>query len=638
MDSIRLDYPSCVLALGLALNSIADASVPTPCQYDDQIPNLDCGSQQGTGNFDYSVSLTPYDLIVNYNSRQKPLLWRTGHKFSLAIEAVYAPAESPRMIYFGDGSQIPLKAKGSGFVPADERVAQFSIESLGNGHRMLTQDGTELSFSPCSPSVAESSTFYWLSEIKERNGRSVQITRSAQDQCRITKIVRDGLTTTTTNIGYSYLAGDQRRTDPATMTVTGLPNATVRLSFETFTSTSGSVLRTLLRKIELPNVNGVKREWVFQYVQQFGTSLLALIKRPDAQTIAIEYAEGATGEPGIVASVREDGFQTVFTYTQQKVQTQEGDNKIVEDFSSGRLIRTEINGIRTDLQRDASGRVTRISNHIGQNSDFTYVDASSRLLKSIASPVHQTTFDYDYAGPFPRLKKKTVKNLASSAAGSTVITNYFWATDFDLDYIDVNGWVRYDFNFSPTTGNLGGLFVCDGGGSNCTSDFSNAAYGPKGELLSYQNSLGEVISYSYSSDGSQVVTSLPDGRTIRANYNALGLPVFVGTDGGSSVAYGYDPIGRLLSISSESNGAFPSNELKISRVESQDGRTQSVEMRHLNDQRWIRSNETEFGPIISQGPSRMTEKFIGSSVDRLDSARGGNRPLFQDQTLPSAPR
>jgi RHS repeat-associated protein len=206
---------------------------------------------------------------------------------------------------------------------------------------------------------------------------------------------------------------------------------------------------------------------------------------PGGQRVTIEYDR----ENQPVCYQDEEGYQTRLRYNGTGMVTEcltADGGRVAYHYDSEDQLTTVVNalGQRWQLRRDALGRVTEEVDYWGQVTRYQW-DSAQRLLRRTDPLGRSLDYGYDRAG---RQKEKR--------SGDRLLTQY-----------------RYDLS--------GRMTGCDNGWCQ--------------------------LAWRYDAAG-RIVTEEQDGFVVRHHYNCAGLPILRESDAGHRVAFGWNDIGQLSSI------------------------------------------------------------------------------------------
>jgi RHS repeat-associated protein len=220
------------------------------------------------------------------------------------------------------------------------------------------------------------------------------------------------------------------------------------------------------------------------------------------------------------------------------------------DANGEQLTSTDSNGHRTTLAYDALGRVTQTTAPDGGVTTNAY-DASGSLVSRTDANGHATTFAYDADG-----RRTTTTN----ALGHTWTVVYDAAGD-KISSTNPNGDTRtyvYDGAGELTSDSARGTYTYDQAGNPLTAGGETFVYDAANRRTTYSEDPGgsgassatEGVTYTLDAAGNITRRAYADGRSVDYSYDADGrlLSVSSATDGtGPQARYVYDAAGRLVS-------------------------------------------------------------------------------------------
>ena len=210
----------------------------------------------------------------------------------------------------------------------------------------------------------------------------------------------------------------------------------------------------------------------------------------------------------------------------------------------GRLLETvtDANTHATGFAYDVIGRLTAVTNALSLTKSFTY-DAKGNLLTVVDQNGHTTSFSYD---SLDRLISKTVPANGGDSGGT----------------------ISYGYD---AAGNLTSVTHYNGSKIATSYDALNRA---TQVIETLPNGRSFTLNYSYDADGNRTGMSTPWGNfvytydalnretsvtnpqneTFKFGYDANGRRVSLGYPNGVQTSYGYDAAGQLLQIVHQKNG------------------------------------------------------------------------------------
>lgn len=201
-------------------------------------------------------------------------------------------------------------------------------------------------------------------------------------------------------------------------------------------------------------------------------------------------------------------------------------NRITLGYTSGRLTSiSHSNGQGFTLGYNPQGRVSTLTDHAGQVTQYLY-DASGERLVTVIAPGNVTT-SYTY----------------TPVTGATADDNALESITFPDN---THQYFAYESQGRLTAqwrdGNAERVeFTYDGLGSVSIKDASNAVtavrLGTRGELLQIQDPLGNRARFQYDTNFNLIGMIAPDGSTSSLSYDNLG-----------NVTQAQDPLGQLVSL------------------------------------------------------------------------------------------
>jgi len=295
-----------------------------------------------------------------------------------------------------------------------------------------------------------------------------------------------------------------------------------------------------LGRMTARTIGGVR--WALTYDATFSYKVASEVSDPNWPAMYYEYSGLQTASPGALLAVkqrRSDGSATeaVTTYTvgaRGLVSAESTDGaQVIYAYDPNTSDVTMVNaGPVTRYAYDAVGRVTRMTDGMGQDTNYTY-DALDRVLTVRLPPpvagsplVFQTSFTYDQYDAATGLLFQTaadpngqttrngfdaVGNLRQAVDGLGKVTSYGYASNMLSSVTDANG--------------------------NSTS----YTYDAKRQLIQTTFPGGPFESYTYDPYTHDLKTRTDrNGATTTFYYDGLGRFVEKDFPGGESVSYNYD--------------------------------------------------------------------------------------------------
>ena len=216
--------------------------------------------------------------------------------------------------------------------------------------------------------------------------------------------------------------------------------------------------------------------------------------------------------------------------------------------SQGQIVRVRTAaGLETSLSHDAVGRFTGSRNTLGESLAITYDPRG--LVASVRHGSGLTRYEYDSArrltavnGPLGGTRKLEY-NLAGDLVGVTEasgdVSVFSYGADGGLQRVRTPGGGVMELDFDPM-GNLVSEKNAVGGQRRYTHDTAS-------RQVQQTDASGRVTKFIYDTAGRLSRRQLPDGAEISYSYDDNGRLIRV-DDGVFPVAYGYDALGRRISI------------------------------------------------------------------------------------------
>lgn len=197
--------------------------------------------------------------------------------------------------------------------------------------------------------------------------------------------------------------------------------------------------------------------------------------------------------------------------------------------ADGNLIGATLpNGGQTAYSYDKSGNLTNQTNLLSQDVKFTY-DANFNQLTGFTDPKgNKVGYSYDANSNLTKITYADDSNQQFSVDAAGNITSYVNRRGNTIQY-------TYDKDGQLTQKKF--------------ADNSSVAYGydTKGNLTSVTDATG-TITLEYDAANQLTLISYPTGRSLQYTYNADGQRTKLVSQDGYTVNYGYDPVGRLISL------------------------------------------------------------------------------------------
>ncbi|HEX9984114.1 MAG TPA: Ig-like domain-containing protein [Thermoanaerobaculia bacterium] len=257
---------------------------------------------------------------------------------------------------------------------------------------------------------------------------------------------------------------------------------------------------------------------------------------------------------------------TSYTYTdpygRQYVMGADGSMKSIKDLTGNMLtfgpdgITSSASGITVPFERDAKGRITRITDPAGNHFDYTYDglgDLTSVKLPSTTTPVryeyaagHYLTKEIDPRGgstsatyhPDGRLKTQTDRmGHTTQYAYATTTTNNVTTNTITTTYPDGG--------IAVVTNNANGDPLSVRDQLNRTTSYT---YDANSNLLTRTDALGKTWTFTYDANGNLTSEKDPLGNIVKKSWDARGRLLNI-TDALNQVkTLGYDASGNVTSL------------------------------------------------------------------------------------------
>ena len=222
------------------------------------------------------------------------------------------------------------------------------------------------------------------------------------------------------------------------------------------------------------------------------------------------------------------------------------------------------NGSVTKYSYNSSGQVTSVTTPNGSTTTYTY-NADGQItsmtsprgnLKAANASAYTTTYSYNSAGELisvsgPLGTTSYVYDPGGLLSSETAPDGSVTAYSYDLGGHLTSTTSAYGTtNAATTTYSYGprGNMISD---TNPLGETTSYVYGPLGNLDSVTNPLGETTTYKYHKDGLLLSTTEPDGTLVDSSYNKDAELASISYPGTSitPTTYSYSPTGDVTSVS-----------------------------------------------------------------------------------------
>jgi RHS repeat-associated protein len=498
-------------------------------------------------------------MRATYNSQHLPLTV-TGAS-GQTRRATYNSRGQPLTVTNAGGDTVTFAYDGNGFLlsetgPLTEIVTRYTYDSAGRLRTATDPDGYRVTLDydaldrPTRISYADG-TFeqirYDRLDPVEFTDRAGRVTRVTYDSLRRITSVTDPLGQTT-RMNWCNCGGLAELVDPAGRVTTwerdleGRVTAKILPDGATTRYEYGPVSGRLLRVVD-PKGQGTRYEYTADdYVRRVSFDNTAVPTPP----VTISY------DPNWERLVRVEDDTGVTDYTYHPVGSrgalqlaavtgQVPGSRIEYSYDElGRLTRRSVNGVAADLVYDTAGRVTRLSNALGDFA-MTYQGASGRLV-SMAYPGGQRS-RFEYAGASGNFQLRQLQHLA---ADGTVLSQ------FDYGFLpggELASQRRYQPGFDPAVATftyrydaagqlVAAALVAEDGTSLGTFDYG---YDPAGNRTN-EDRRGVARSLSFN-HGNQLTQEFEQDQSREFRYDANGNLI-----GDGRRTFEWDALNRLVAI------------------------------------------------------------------------------------------
>lgn len=247
------------------------------------------------------------------------------------------------------------------------------------------------------------------------------------------------------------------------------------------------------------------------------------IRTTDALGRVVELTYDGRGNP--IATVAPDGSTVTLTY----------------DAAGRKTAITDQAGNSTHFEYDADDRLTRVTDAEGQVTTYAY-DVVGNRTEEIDANGHVTRLEYDAVGHVTKRVRPLgqEETFTYDLAGNQLSHTDFngRTTTFEYDSDD-----RLTAKHLPDGTTIASAFC--GCGLRTMAGGDTFAYDDRGRLILETKAGGAQLSYGYDAAGNRTSMTTPQGTTTYT-YDALNRLQTV-TDDTGSTAYAYDAVGNLAS-------------------------------------------------------------------------------------------
>ena len=267
-----------------------------------------------------------------------------------------------------------------------------------------------------------------------------------------------------------------------------------------------------------------------------------------------DYGVLTSPSSGVYLLTEQDGQVTEFQNGQVAFIEDADGNKMTAGYTSGMLSSlTDSSGASIQLGYNAAGRITTLTNSLGQTTTFAY-DPTNKYLLSVA----------DYDGYTTSYTYHTGANSALSNALLTITNPDGTQQDFSYDAegrlsqtSENNGAqaIQYTYGIAGTVAATDAAddtttyyFDYRGQLAKLVDPLGNATfytYDPNGNLIQVTDPAGEVYSYQYDSKGNMSQSTDPLGDVTKFAYGSLDTLSSVTDPNGNTTQYQHDQNGNL---------------------------------------------------------------------------------------------
>ncbi len=308
--------------------------------------------------------------------------------------------------------------------------------------------------------------------------------------------------------------------------------------------------------------------------------------------------------------------------------------------------RTDAAGLVTTYGYDACRRLARVTDAAGAATTYTYDEPGNRRTQTDANG-NTTSWAYDAFG------RPTTRTLPLGMSETLVydgVGNRTAHTDFNGDTTSF----AYDVANRPTSkaypdGSAVTYAYTVGGRRASVTDARGTTtyvYDARGRLLRTTDPEGASVVYAYDAAGNRTSVAAPAGVTLYRYdalnrlagladpsggettyaYDSRGNVVSVDYPNGTGIRYGYDALGRVLSVENVGPGGAPISRYAYTlgpagnRLRGEEDGARSVEYTYDALYRLVEERITD--PVVGDRTTAYSYDAAGNRLSRVDSVEG----------------